>query len=122
MTTRIAKRPRKRLTRHQHAHRTVANVAMEAANQHYEVFMGENAIYAEWKRLNPGATPEQLRQRYVAKHWGKFVPFARATLACMLRTTTDEKMREEIYEALLLDDSLVRGRGKPVSNLTPTGA
>lgn len=101
--------------RQRHVHKYVAKVAQEAANEHYEVLMGaSNELFAEWKRQNPGANDAELRKRFVVKHWGKYVEFARATLARILATSTDDHLRETIYEALCLDATLMRGREKPL--------
>lgn len=101
-------------TRKQHVHTAVANTAMEAANQLYDTVMTDNMIYTEWRRQNPDADANELRKRFVKCNWGKCVPFARATMARLLVTSTDPVLKEAVYEALCLDDSLMRGRGRKV--------
>lgn len=97
-----------------HCHKLVAKVAQEAAGELYEKLMGDDEIYAEWKRQNPNLTPKQLESRFIAKNWGRCIDFARATLATMLRSpTVDEKLKEDIMEALVLDATLIRGRQQP---------
>lgn len=101
-----------------HAHKLIYQTAREAAEQLYEVIMGDNKVRAEWKRQNPEATERQLLARFVAKNTAKCLPFARATLAQMLTTSISEQLKETIHEALCLDWTLVRGRtSAPVSNL-----
>lgn len=108
--------PHRRATklRQQHVHFYVAETAKSAALEHYEILMGAmNELYAEWKRQHPGMSAKALQAAYVKRHWGKYVELARATLARILATSSDERLKETIYEALLLDNTLIRGRGKP---------
>jgi hypothetical protein len=97
-----------------HCHKRIAEVAKEAAAELYEVVMGDNAVRAEWKRQNPGASELALRTRFVARNWGNCIPFARATLAHLLSTPIDESLKADIHEALTLDASLMHGRGRVV--------
>ena len=95
-------------------HKVVATVAKEAAGQLYETVMGDNVIYTEWKRQNPNMNAKQLEKRFIDKNWGKCIEFARATLSLMLNNhSLPEKVREDIYEALVLDNTLVVGRKSP---------
>ena len=94
-----------------HCHKMVAAVAKEAAGNLYEVVMGDNKVFEEWKRQNPDVTPKQLETRFVEKNWRKCLEFARATLATMLSSSTiSEKVKDEIVDALVKDNQLVRGR------------
>jgi hypothetical protein len=104
----------------QHAHKLVARVAKEAAHELYEVSMGDNVLRAEWKRQNPGATEKQLIDRFVKRNWGKCLAFARATLARLLTQPIDERLKEEIMEALVLDQSLRLGREQIQIGKLPT--
>ena len=89
------------------AHKLVAAVAREAAGQLYEKLMGDNELFLEWKRQNPGASPKQLERRFIAENAGKCVAFARATLAAMLRSPgLDPATGDMIMEALALDQTL----------------
>jgi hypothetical protein len=97
-----------------HCHKRIAEVAKEAAAELYEVVMGDNAVRAEWKRQNPGASELALLSRFVARNWGNCIPFARATLAQLLTQPIDESLKIEIHEALTLDASLMHGRGRVV--------
>jgi len=94
-----------------HVHKLVHQTAVEMAHQLYDHMMMDNRWYEQWKRANPGLSSRGLADRFVAKNLSKMVPQARATLAGMLRTCSDESIKEDIYEALLLDRTLIRGRG-----------
>lgn len=94
-----------------HVHKYVAQVAHAAANELYDELMSNNLIYGAWRKRFPDKTSKALRATFVAMNWGKCVPLARATLARLLATSTDEVLKETIYEALCLDATLKRGRG-----------
>lgn len=96
-----------------HCHKLVASVAKEAAGCLYNDLMADNVLFAEWKKQNPGANAKALESRFIAKQWGKCLAFARATLAQLLQSPIEESLKEEILDALILDNSLVRGRGRP---------
>lgn len=94
-----------------HAHWLVRNTAVQMAHELYDHLMQDNEWYAAWKKQNPNSFPKELEERFVAKNLTTLLPQARATLAGMLRTTADERLKEEIYQALILDATLVKGRG-----------
>jgi hypothetical protein len=96
----------------QHVHKDVAEVAKEAANELYDYLMRDNLIYETWRRQHPGASPKALRAAFVNKVWPKAVPFARATMARLLATSHDPQLTERIYQALILDNQLILGRGR----------
>lgn len=100
-----------------HVHKLVRETAIGMCAELYDTMMSDNEWYKEWKRVNPRISdqPKQLFARFLAKNLSKLVPQARAILAQMLTTTTDPALREEIYNALLLDNTLIRGRasGRP---------
>lgn len=93
-----------------HAHKLVYETAVGMAHELYDVVMLDDEWWKCWKQLNPGASPKELEARFVKKNLPKLLPQARATLAGMLRTCPDEELANEIYEALLLDNTLIRGR------------
>lgn len=93
-----------------HCHKLVAKQAKEAADELYEVLMKDNLMYGLWKKQNPGLNDKRLRLRFVARNWGRCIPFARATMARMLTMPIDEGLKETILEALSLDATLMRGR------------
>lgn len=95
-----------------HAHKLVVETAFAMGCELYDAVMQDNEWYRIWKaeKRNVGLSPKALEMKFVSKVLPKLIPQARATLASMLRTTQDEKTRETIYEALLLDNTLIRGR------------
>lgn len=93
-----------------HCHKMIRQVAQAAAGELYETVMGNNLVFEEWKRKNPGLTPKQLENRFIAKYWGSCIDFARATLTTMLTKGLDSATEEAIMEALVLDATLLRGR------------
>ena len=94
-----------------HCHKLIAETAQAMAHELYDTLMHNNQWYARWRKNNPGASAKALESRFVARNWGKLVPGARATLAGMLNGPTDQTLKEQIYEALLFDSTLTRGRG-----------
>ncbi len=95
-----------------HAHQMVANTALEMANELYEAFMHDNAVYAEWKRQHPGLSDKGLRSTFVKKFWPRCIESARATLAAMLSGPYDDDCKQKIHEGLILDATLKRGRAR----------
>ncbi len=93
-----------------HCHVMVREFAREAAGQLYEKVMGDNRVFAEWKRQNPNLNAKQLETRFVERNWGKCLDFARATMAAMLRGPYPEHLKDQILDALIKDGSLNRGR------------
>lgn len=97
-----------------HVHWKVKQVAMEAAGQLYEKLMADNKIFEAWKKQNPDCqNAQELELKFIAKNWSKCVPYARATMAIMLRGPLPSALKDEISDALILDARLVRGRADP---------
>lgn len=93
-----------------HAHKLIDETAREMAASVYEELMKKNDWYARWRAKNPDAGPKALQYRFVMKVYPTLLENARAILAGMLNTSPDERLRETIAEALLLDNTLVAGR------------
>lgn len=93
-----------------HVHKLLRETAQSMCHALYDTLMHKNEWYDEWKRQNPGLGAKALEARFVAKNWGTLVEGARATLAGMLGMPYPEALKEQIYEALLLDRTLRRGR------------
>ena len=93
-----------------HAHNLVAETARELCLATYESLMGDNAIRSEWKRTHPGMGELGLQAAFVRKYLRGYIGGARATLATMLNGPYDEGLKARIHEALVLDNTLVRGR------------
>ena len=97
-----------------HVHELVAKTAVSIGHEIYELLMKKNEWYDEWKRQNPGVSGKTLEERFVARTYGNLIEQARATLAHMLSLpSTDPSTKERIYESLLLDKTLTRGRVSP---------
>lgn len=88
------------------AHALVARLAREAACELYETLMGDNRLRGEWKAQHPEASEQQLLRLFVREHWGKCIPFARATLARMLASPLPDHLKQEIHDALIKDRGL----------------
>lgn len=93
-----------------HAHQLVKETAVAMAHELYDHMMQDNQWYAQWKFQHPDLGPKALEERFIAKNLSRLLPQARATLAGMLRSTADPALQETIYEALVLDNTLIRGR------------
>ena len=84
-----------------HAHKLVAKTAMEMAQEVYEKNAGRsNEFYEKY--------PD--REAYVSSCWALYLDAARATLAQLLTTNMEDRLKDEIHEALIKDASLRRGR------------
>jgi len=93
-----------------HAHKLVAATAEAMAHELYDTMMQDNEWYRIWKARNPEMGAKELEEEFVRKNLSRLLPQARAVLAAMLRNPGNEGLKEEIYEALVLDASLIRGR------------
>lgn len=93
-----------------HVHKQVAHTAVGLCYELYDTLMQDDVLYTAWKKANPDATARQLELRFVKKNVERCIPAARATLTAMMVNTTDEALKETIYEALLADNTLLRGR------------
>ena len=93
-----------------HAHKLIAATAQAMAHELYDTCMHNNHWYGWWKKQHPGASSRQLELAFVRKNAPKLVESARAILARRLDLSNDEAEKSIIYEALLLDNTLVRGR------------
>lgn len=102
-----------------HAHESVAAQARELCLSAYEALMSDNEIFAAWRASHPGFTPRHLELAFLRAFTFRFVPAARALMAARLQAPLDDATKDAIYEALLLDGTLTRGRGR-AQGLTPT--
>lgn len=93
-----------------HCHKLVMATAIEMAGEVYELVMVDNDKWAYWKSMCPDLTREAARDNFVELLWPKLIEEARATLAKMLAAPIHENLKATIYEALLLDAALQRGR------------
>ena len=95
-----------------HAHNAVFEQAKELCLSAYEALMAENEVWTEWQRRHPGFSRRHLELAFVRKYVFSFVAPARALLAARLSAPIDNAAKTAIYDALLLDGTLMRGRGR----------
>lgn len=103
-----------------HAHEAVYEQAKELCLSAYEALMAENAIWEAWQASHPGFSRRHLELAFVKAFTFRFVPAARAMMAARLTAPIDPAEKDAIYEALLMDGTLVRGRGR-AQGLTKPG-
>lgn len=103
-----------------HAHYLVAETARELTLATYEATMSNNDVRAEWKRRHPGMGELGLQAAFIKRYIGAHLAPARTTLGLMLRGSLDEKQKELIHQALVLDNTLVRGRNPAIETMTTT--
>ena len=84
-----------------HAHKLVAKTAMEMAQEVYEKNAGRsNDFYEKYPDC----------EAYVKSCWALYLDAARTTLTQLLTTNMDDNLKQEIYDALVKDATLRRGR------------
>jgi hypothetical protein len=108
----LAKKREIRMVGGLNVHRLVADVACEMANELFEVYARENAIY---KRItaNGEISEKQARLYFVNRVMPKLYEDARQQLASCLAQPDEQvsqHMKAEIHEALCLDNTLRANR------------
>lgn len=98
-----------------HAHRAVYDQAVEITLSLYEELMRVDEVRKQWKAKHPEAKEKVLVRLFVKKYVFQAVPAARAMMAAQLATVKDEALKAALYEALTLDATLMRGRGRPLT-------
>lgn len=89
------------------AHKMVMKVAIGMAQEVFEESMSrDNELYRGLKASHPGKPESFLRKVFVRNLAPSLLGDARATLATMLASTTDEALKLEIYDALTLDNAV----------------
>jgi hypothetical protein len=94
------------------AHHLIAATAMEMANELFEVYAAENDVYRKM-RADGAVTEKDARHFFVLRMTPKLYEDARQHLASCLAEPDDlvtAKMKEDIYEALCLDNDLRANR------------
>lgn len=95
-----------------HCHKLVWATAVEMAGELYDLAMRDNRVYARWKAVCPELTPVVAEIKFIELLAPQMIADARTTLAGMLgRPDVPEKQKELIYDALIRDATLQRGRG-----------
>ena len=105
-----------------HAHQAVYAQAAELALAAYEALMAEKEVWEAWRASHPGFSRRHLELAFLRAFTFRFVPAARAMMAARLQAPIDDGAKEAIYEALLLDGTLTRGRGRGQGLLQPKGS
>lgn len=95
-----------------YCHKLVAETAKNLARSIYERLASTNN---EFFAQNPSM------EVFVGKTWPGLVEDARTTLVQMLTLPYPEELKEQIHEAIVLDNSLTRGRPERVASRTRTG-
>jgi hypothetical protein len=97
-----------------YAHKLVRDTAVAMAHELYDTVMQDNQWWSEWQKQNPGASRRALERRFVNKNLPLIVPQARAALAKCLQEGQapglTEAQKDQILEALALDNQLVEAR------------
>lgn len=97
-----------------HAHKLVAETAQGMAREVWDKIMTTRGdIFARWKAQpdNEGLSTKELEDKFCAKLWPTLLDEARTTLGAMLSNPSiDPLQKEQIYESLCLDSTLLRGR------------
>ncbi len=91
---------------HAAGHKLVVKVAKEMAAEIYETFAKADN---RWFAMNPS------QDAYVKEAWPLLLEQARATLASLIAHTHDERLKDEIHDALVKDNAIRSGRGIQVS-------
>lgn len=92
-------------------HKLVKETAEGMATAVYEEMMSaDNKYYQSWKRANAPLTGDKLQLKFIERNWPRFIEQARSTLAEMLARNIPEALKAEISNALILDNSVKRGR------------
>lgn len=98
-----------------HAHKLIYETAREMAHELYSTMMSDNEWYRVWKARNPGASPKALESRFVNANVSQLLPGAREALAaCLALPGFPEDQKDQILQALILDNTLKLGRGRMV--------
>jgi hypothetical protein len=89
-----------------YCHPLLRKTAQEMAASLYEDLATNPVWYAQAKK-------EGLSQdKFISLKWGVLLEDARATLAQLLATSLNERLKSEISDALILDHSLKRGTAR----------
>lgn len=94
-------------------HKLVYATALDMAASLYDDVMHDNRLYVGWKRMCPELTPGILANQFIDLLAPKLVEKARASLVGLLSLPhIPEDQKKIIYEALILDEGLRRGRSR----------
>lgn len=92
------------------AHRLIAETAMGLANEWFEVYASKNDYYRKMT-AEGRVTEKNAREFFVMRMAPKLYEDARAALAdCLTKPDISDYMKDEILEALVLDNDLRANR------------
>jgi hypothetical protein len=80
-------------------HRLVKETAVGITQAQYECFAQNNDFFAKHPKVGP----------WVARNWRYYIAEARATLARLLNGPMEERLKEQIADALIKDNLLRKG-------------
>ena len=89
-----------------HCHKLIAETAKEMAAAAVGEMLEDDKIYTQAKVKWPDLTLKQLEATLIKNTWPNLIEQARATLAKLLATNIDESLKDQIANALILDNSL----------------
>lgn len=102
------------------AHKLIVETAKGLAGAMYEDMMTvDDEVWAEWKERFPDVPRSALQDKFIELMYPRLLGEARATLAGMLRGPYPESLKDQIHEALVLDNDLKTGRKGQIRR--PTG-
>lgn len=112
----MTSRPQKRSGAH--VHHLIAKTAQDLCRVDFDKLMSHptlgNAAFRGFRAYFPEGTPTKtLETEYVKRMWPLYIDPARDTLTHLLTTLSNDVLKNEISEALILDASLKRGRLVP---------
>ena len=102
--------PGRRKRRSVHAHKLIAETARVMAHELYDQLMLDNDHWQVWKDRYPDKSAKQLEEHFVYLTVPGLLGQARAALGAMLATPIDDALKDTILEALILDNTLGKGR------------
>lgn len=101
-----------------HVHHLVAKTAQDLCRSDFERLMTHptlgNEAFRGFRRYFPEGTPTKtIEVEFVKRMWPLYIDPARTTLTALLTTLSNDVLKNEISEALILDATLKRGRLAP---------
>ena len=106
-----------------HCHKLIWSTACEMAGELYDDVMKDNEVFESWHRVCPELTPLLAEIKFIELLAPKLIPRARATLAALLGTNNiAESQKQIVYDALIADATLMRGRGVEHHSVGPVAS
>lgn len=89
-----------------YCHEMVKETAQEMAGAAFEVLASDNTRWAKMKTMCPELSAADTQKVFVGKLWPHLIEQARTTLAKMLTGPLPDLVKDQIHEALVLDNEL----------------